>query len=205
MLTLLQEKTTTYNNYKLMEIEEFKEYVKMGQALDSDEIHLFMDEMSDEARRVTFKLNSAYHTPDEVRALLSELFGYAVPASLRVFPPLYADFGKNITVGEGVFINACCHFQDHGGVTLGDGCQIGHNVVFATLNHGLSPDTRRSTWPAPIVLGKGVWVGSNSTILQGVTIGDHAIVAAGAVVTKDVPAGAIVGGVPARFIKWITD
>ncbi len=188
-----------------MEIEEFKEYVKTGQALDSDEIHLFMDEMSDEARRVTFKLNSAYHTPDEVRALLSELFGYAVPASLRVFPPLYADFGKNITVGEGVFINACCHFQDHGGVTLGDGCQIGHNVVFATLNHGLSPDTRRSTWPAPIVLGKGVWVGSNSTILQGVTIGDHAIVAAGAVVTKDVPAGAIVGGVPARFIKWITD
>ena len=88
---------------------------------------------------------------------------------------------------------------------MGDGCQIGHNVVFATLNHGLSPDTRRSTWPAPIVLGKGVWVGSNSTILQGVTIGDHAIVAAGAVVTKDVPAGAIVGGVPARFIKWITD
>lgn len=188
-----------------MEIEEFKEYVKTGQALDSDEIHLFMDEMSDEARRVTFKLNSAYHTPDEVRALLSELFGYTVPASLRVFPPLYADFGKNITVGEGVFINACCHFQDHGGVTLGDDCQIGHNVVFATLNHGLLPEARRSTRPAPIVLGKGVWVGSNATILQGVTIGDNAIVTAGAVVTKDVPANAIVGGVPARFIKWITD
>lgn len=188
-----------------MEIEEFKEYVRTRQPLDSDEIHRFMDGMSDEARQVTFRLNSAYHTPDEVRALLSELFGYTVPASLRVFPPLYADFGKNITVGEGVFINACCHFQDHGGVTLGDGCQIGHNVVFATLNHGLLPEARRSTRPAPIVLGKGVWVGSNATILQGVTIGDNAIVAAGAVVTKDVPANAIVGGVPARFIKWITD
>ena len=106
-------------------------------------------------------------------------------------------------MGEGVFINACCHFQDHGGVTLGDGCQIGHNVVFATLNHELAEERRSVTYPAPIVLGKNVWVGSNATILQGVTIGDNAVVAAGAVVTKDVPANAIVGGVPARFIKRI--
>ena len=79
--------------------------------------------------------------------------------------------------------------------------EIGHNVVFATLNHGLAPAKRHTTCPAPIVLGKGVWVGSNSTILQGVTIGDYAIVAAGAVVTKDVPARTVVGGVPARVIK----
>ena len=186
-----------------MTITEFKAYVKTGQALDTDEIHGFMHEMSEEARRVTFRLNTAYHTADEVRELLSELFGYQVPQSLRVFPPLYADFGKNISVGEGVFINACCHFQDHGGVTLGDGCQIGHNVVFATLNHELAEERRSVTYPAPIVLGKNVWVGSNATILQGVTIGDNAVVAAGAVVTKDVPANAIVGGVPARFIKRI--
>ena len=188
-----------------MTITEFKAYVKTGQALDTDEIHEFMHEMSEEARRVTFRLNTAYHTADEVRELLSELFGYQVPQSLRVFPPLYADFGKNISVGEGVFINACCHFQDHGGVTLGDGCQIGHNVVFATLNHELPPERRGVTRPAPIVLGKKVWVGSNATILQGVTIGDNAVVAAGAVVTKDVPANTIVGGVPARVIKRIDE
>ena len=188
-----------------MTITEFKTYVKTGQALDTDEIHGFMHEMSEEARRVTFRLNTAYHTADEVRELLSELFGYQVPQSLRVFPPLYADFGKNISVGEGVFINACCHFQDHGGVTLGDGCQIGHNVVFATLNHELPAERRGVTRPAPIVLGKKVWVGSNATILQGVTIGDNAVVAAGAVVTKDVPANTIVGGVPARVIKCIDE
>ena len=188
-----------------MTITEFKAYVKTGQALDTDEIHGFMHEMSEEARRVTFRLNTAYHTADEVRELLSELFGYQVSQSLRVFPPLYADFGKNISVGEGVFINACCHFQDHGGVTLDDGCQIGHNVVFATLNHELLPERRNVTHPAPIVLGKKVWVGSNATILQGVTIGDNAIVAAGAVVTKDVPANTIVGGVPARVIKRIDE
>ena len=159
--------------------------------------------MSGEARRITFRLNAEYHEPEEVRALLSELFGYTVPATFRVFPPFYTDFGKNISVGEDVFINACCHFQDHGGVTIGDGCQIGHNVVFATLNHGIKPEERKHTIPAPIVLGKNVWVGSNSTILQGVTIGDNAIVAAGAVVTKDVPANTVVGGVPARAIKQI--
>lgn len=186
-----------------MTTDDFKEYVKTGQALDTEEIHRLMDEMSNEARRITFRLNTAYYTSDEVRELLSELFGYAVPQSLRVFPPLYADFGKNITVGENVFINACCHFQDHGGVTIGDGCQIGHNVVFATLNHGLAPEERKTTYPAPIVLGRNVWVGSNATILQGVTIGDNAVVAAGAVVAKDVAADTVVGGVPARFIKNI--
>ena len=188
---------------KSMTTDAFKEYVKTRRALDTEEIHRFMDDMSNEARRITFRLNTAYHTPDEVRELLSELFGYEVPESLRVFPPFYADFGKNITVGEGVFINACCHFQDHGGVIIGDGCQIGHNVVFATLNHGLAQEDRQTTYPAPIVLGKDVWIGSNATILQGVTIGAHALLGAGAVVMKDVEANTLVGGVPARFIKSI--
>ena len=188
-----------------MTTEEFKEYVKTRKALNTEEIHRLMDDMSNEARRITFQLNTAYHTPDEVRRLLSGLFGYQVPSSLRVFPPFYTDFGKNIVVGEGVFINACCHFQDHGGVTIGDGCQIGHNVVFATLNHGLVPKDRKTTYPAPIVLGRNVWIGSNAKILQGVTIVDNEVVGAGAVVTKDVAANTVVGGVPAHFIKVIEE
>lgn len=186
-----------------MELSDFLAYVKTGRALNTAEIHQFMNDMSNEARRITFELNNAYHTPEEVRNLLSSLFGKTVDESFRVFPPFYTDFGKNITVGKNVFINACCHFQDHGGVSLGDGCQIGHNVVFATLNHGLAPEDRQTTYPAPITLGKNVWVGSNSTILQGVTIGDNAVIAAGAVVTKDVPENTIVGGVPARIIRKI--
>lgn len=186
-----------------MELSVFLAYVKTDCALNTAEIHQFMNDMSNEARRITFELNNAYHTPEEVRNLLSRLFGKTVDESFRVFPPFYTDFGKNITVGKNVFINACCHFQDHGGVSLGDGCQIGHNVVFATLNHGLAPEDRQTTYPAPITLGKNVWVGSNSTILQGVTIGDNAVIAAGAVVTKDVPENTIVGGVPARIIRKI--
>lgn len=186
-----------------MTLKEFLDYVPTRGPLNTEGMHCLMNEMSEEARRVTFRLNSAWHSQEEIRSLLGELFGRPVPDTLRVFPPFYSDFGKNIHVGENVFINACCHFQDHGGVTLGDGCQIGHNVVFATLNHGLEPADRGTTYPAPIVLGRNVWVGSNATILQGVTIGDNAVVAAGAVVSRDVPANTIVGGVPARIIKRI--
>ena len=186
-----------------MELDHFLTYVTTGEALNTEEIHRFMDKMSDEARRITFELNGSYHTQEEVRALLSRLFGHDVDSSLRVFPPFYTDFGKNIHIGKNVFIHACCHFQDHGGVTLGDGCQIGHNVVFATLNHGMAPEDRGTTYPAPIRLGKNVWVGSNATILQGVSIGDNSIVAAGAVVTRDVPENVIVAGVPAKIIKTI--
>lgn len=186
-----------------MTLNEFLKYVETRKPLKGDEIHQFMNKMSDEARRMTFELNGSYHAPEEIRELLSRLFNKPVDPSFRVFPPFYTDFGKNITVGKNVFINACCHFQDHGGVTLGDGCQIGHNVVFATLNHGFAPEDRSTTYPAPIVLKKNVWVGSNATILSGVTIGENAIVGAGSVVTKDVPDNAIVGGVPAKVIKYI--
>lgn len=187
-----------------MTLNEFLEYVKTRQPLDTPEIYRLMDEMSEEARRITFSLNSAYHNQEEINSLLCELFGRPVGKGFKMFPPFYTDFGKNTHIGDDVFINACCNFQDHGGVFIGDRCQIGHNVVFATLNHGLRPEERRTMTPAPIVLGKNVWVGSNSTILQGVTIGDNAVVAAGAVVTKDVPANVVVGGVPAKIIKKIT-
>ena len=187
----------------MMTLDDFLKLARAGRPLASAETLEFMDRMSDEARRITCRLNASYHTPAEVRELLEQLFGKPVDASVRLFPPFYTDFGKNISVGRNVFINACCHFQDHGGVTLGDGCMIGHNVVFATLNHELDPARRAEMTPAPSVLGRNVWVGSNATILQGVTIGDGAVVAAGAVVTRDVPAATVVGGVPARLIRRI--
>lgn len=187
-----------------MELEAFLQHVKERKPLNTPEIYEFMNRASDEARRITFELNGAYHSMPEVRDLFARLFGKPVDPSFRVFPPFYTDFGKNITVGKNVFINACCHFQDQGGITLGDNCLVGHSVVFATLNHGFAPEERQSMLPAPIVVGRNVWIGSNSTILQGVTIGDNSIIAAGSVVTKDVPANAIVAGVPARFIRSIS-
>lgn len=138
-----------------------------------------------------------------MRALLAELTGSPIADTVAVFPPLYSDFGKNIRLGERVFINSGCRFQDQGGVTIGDDCLIGHNTVFASLNHDLDPARRADMIPAPIVVGRNVWIGSNSTILSGVTIGENAVVAAASVVTKDVPANSVVAGSPARVVRTI--
>ena len=156
-----------------------------------------------EAQMVTARINTGFHEDKELREMVSELIGKDVPDDFCLFPPIYADFGKNITIGKNVFINSGCCFQDQGGIRIGDGCFIGHQVVFATIDHDLDPKRRAENHVAPIVLGKNVWVGSHATILKGVTIGDGSVVAAGAVVTKDVPPMTVVGGVPARVIRKI--
>lgn len=157
------------------------------------------------AQKLTAELNFTYHEPEEVVRLFSELIGKPVGEGFCLFPPFYTDYGQNITIGKNVFLNTSCHFQDQGGITIGDGTLIGHNVVLATLNHAKSPKDRSSMLPAPIRIGKHVWIGSNATVLPGVTIGDGAIVAAGAVVTHDVPENTIVGGVPARILRHLSE
>ncbi len=162
-----------------------------------------MHEVSQQALRICAELNGSYHEPQRVRELMSALIGKPVDDALTVFPPFQADFGRNITLGSGVFINSGCRFQDQGGIRIGDACLIGHNVVLATLNHGLDPARRADLVPAPIVIGRNVWIGSNATILSGVTIGDNAVVGAASVVTKDVPANTVVVGSPARSVRTV--
>ncbi|MFG6321860.1 MAG: sugar O-acetyltransferase [Lachnospiraceae bacterium] len=151
------------------------------------------------------ELNNQYHTPEELREIMGRLTGKKIDDTFRLFPPFYTDFGKNITIGKDVFINSECHFQDQGGIEIGDGALIGHNVVLATINHDLSPKENRKNHYAPIKIGAHAWIGSNATILPGVTIGDWAVVAAGAVVTRDVPAMTVVGGVPAKVLKVVKE
>lgn len=187
-----------------MTAEEFRDEVRNGGDIAANSAaHAYMHEQAETARKLTFAINGAYRTREELHALFCELFGYDVDESFRCFPPFYTDFGKNICIGKGVFVNSGCSFQDQGGIAIGDGCLIGHQVVFATINHSLLPAERGDMHAAPIVLGKNVWVGAHATILQGVTIGDGAVVAAGAVVTKDVPPNAVVAGVPAEIKKFI--
>ena len=189
-----------------MDLEAFLEHLNSGKSVQGGgEAHLFMHGVSQEALRITAEINGSYHAPEELRALFSELTGKPVDESFGLFPPFYTDCGKNIHIGKHVFINMGCKFQDQGGIYIGDGSLIGHNVVLATLNHAKSPKDRSTMVPAPIHIGRNVWIGSNSTILPGVTIGDGAIVAAGAVVTKDVPENTIVGGVPAQVIRPLNE
>ena len=119
-----------------------------------------------------------------------------------MLPPFYTDWGRNITFGKEVFVNTNCTFMDRGGIIIGDGTMIGPNVSLTTLNHDPNPEKRHVTYCQPIRIGKQVWIGLGAIVLPGVTIGDGAIVAAGAVVTKDVPPLAVVAGVPAAIIDW---
>ena len=167
------------------------------------EIHRYMSKLSQEAIKLTTEINSRYHEPHQLRKLFSQLIGKPVDDSFLLFPPFTTDCGKNIHLGKRIFINSGCRFQDQGGITIGDDTLIGHNVVLATLNHNLQPEKRANLIPAPIKIGKRVWIGSNSTILPGITIGDNAVIGAGCVVTKDVPADTVVAGNPARIIKRI--
>lgn len=185
-----------------MEIKEFLERLDRRECVYAgSDMHQMMCFLSGRAMQITCELNGSYRTSDQIKTLFSELTGKQVDESFMMFLPFYTDCGFNITVGKNVFINSNCNFQDQGGITIGDGSQIGHKVTLATLNHGIAPEDRGTLYPEPIVIGKNVWIGAAATVVPGVTIGDNSIIGAGSVVTKDVAPNTIVAGVPAKVIR----
>ncbi|MET4159255.1 sugar O-acetyltransferase [Agromyces sp. PvR057] len=167
--------------------------------------HAVMHDTSQDALRIAGELNTGYHEQAEVRELLARLMGKPVDESVTLFPPFTADFGKNISLGRRVFINSGCRFQDQGGISIGDDCLIGHNAVIATLQHDFHPRRRGDLIPSPVVIERNVWLGANVTILPGVTIGEDAVIGAGSVVTRNIPAGTIAVGSPARVVRTIDE
>lgn len=187
-----------------MDLKDFLATVERRELLVAgSEAHQFMHGAAQEALATTAELNGGHHDPDGVRALLTRLTGEPVPPSVNVFPPLYSEFGRNLHLGEDVFINMGCTFQDTGGIWIGARTLVGHSCIFTTLNHDTDPHHRGDMLPAPIHVGTDVWFGARVTVVPGVTIGDGAIIGAGSVVTRDVPAATIVAGVPARPIRSI--
>ncbi|WP_130860581.1 sugar O-acetyltransferase [Gracilibacillus phocaeensis] len=190
-----------------MDMQEFIDYCKAGNPISGEdkELHSMLTQCSYEAQRITMELNTSYHSKAEIVEIFRRLTDSDVDDSFMCFPPFYTDFGKNIDIGKNVFFNTGCSFQDRGGIYIGDGALIGMNVNIATLNHGFTPETRSTTYAAPVHIGQHAWIGTAATILPGVTIGDHAVVGAGAVVTKDVPENTVVAGVPAKVVKEINE
>jgi len=140
--------------------------------------------------------------PKEITQILSRILDKELQ-DVTVFTPLYINCGKHITIGKNVFINFDCTFLALGGITIEDDVLIGPKVSLITENHPLNPEERKGLAVKPIVIKKNAWIGANATILPGVTIGENSVVAAGAVVSKDVPDNTVVGGIPAKFIKNI--
>jgi len=148
------------------------------------------------------KMNTAADV-NTMRHYLSAIIGGKIDKSTTIFPPFHTNFGRFIQIGKTVFINHACTFLDMGGITIEDEVLIGPKVSLITENHPLEPADRKALICKPIFIRRNAWIGAASTILPGVTIGANAVVAAGAVVSKDVPPNTIVAGVPAKVIKAI--
>lgn len=157
------------------------------------------------AMAITAAINRlTFNDTDEIRTLFSQLIGQELDERFLLIPPFYTASGVEIRVGRNVFINQNCTFYDLGGLNIADDVMIGPNVNIITTSHPLDPSQRRSvTIGKPIVIERNVWIAAGATIIGGVTIGENAVVAAGSVVTKDVPPNTLVAGNPARVIRPI--
>lgn len=184
-----------------MTLKEFRHAMAFGYSKDDGELERTLRAFNQEALRITAELNGTYHSPEEVRALMERLTGESFDDSLDLRPPFYTDCGKNLRMGKRVFINSGCHFQDQGGIDIGDDVFIGPQTIIATLNHDPAPDRRAHLFPKPVRIGNNVWLGARVTLCPGVTIGDGAIIAAGAVVTRNISSFALAAGIPARIIR----
>jgi acetyltransferase-like isoleucine patch superfamily enzyme len=140
--------------------------------------------------------------PTEITEILSKILDKAV-REVAIFTPIHINYGRHITIGKNVFVNFDCVFLALGGITIEDDVLIGPKVSLITESHPLDPQQRNGLIVKPIHIKKNAWIGANATILAGVTIGENSIVAAGAVVSKDVPDNTIVAGIPAKIIKTI--
>jgi acetyltransferase-like isoleucine patch superfamily enzyme len=166
--------------------------------------------MSSDVKRamaITARLNRlTYSDADEVRALFSDLIGQKVDDSFLLIPPFYATGGADTRIGRNVFINQNCTMYDLGGLDIGDYVMIGPNVSLITSGHPIEPSRRHAfTIAKPIVIERNVWIAAGATIIGGVTVGENSVVAAGSVVTTDVPPNTLVGGNPARVIRSIAE
>jgi maltose O-acetyltransferase len=160
-------------------------------------------EVQAERQRV-MELYNATSIADTVgrRELLVELMG-EVGDDVAVRSPVYVDYGSNIRIGTGVFINYGCQLADVARITIGDHTQIGPYVQLLTPLHPLEPQRRKDRWEtsAPITIGENVWLAGGVIVCAGVTIGDDTVVGAGSVVTRDLPAGVLAVGSPARVVR----
>jgi len=153
-------------------------------------------------RKLLVQLNSASH-PDEIRKLMGKITGSEVDATTMVFPPFQINYGKNTRIGKNVFINFDCTFLDLGGITIEDNVMLAPKVSLLTEGHPAAANERQALTTGSIHIQKNAWIGAGAIILQGVTIGENAVVAAAAVVSKDVAANTVVGGIPAKHVKDI--
>ncbi|MDG1213229.1 MAG: sugar O-acetyltransferase [Flavobacteriaceae bacterium] len=178
----------------------FKRLLK-GEIISPEDTESYkLKEASYDTKRLLLQMNNTSE-PQKIRQFLSQIIDSEIDKSVTIFTPFHINYGKNTQIGKNVFINFDCVFLDLGGITIEDGVLIAPKVSLLSEGHPISPEQRHSLVPKHIHIKKNAWIGANATILHGVTIGQNAVVAAGSVVTKDVPENVVVGGIPAQILK----
>jgi acetyltransferase-like isoleucine patch superfamily enzyme len=155
-----------------------------------------------DTRKLLVQLNAA-SDGEEIRHLLCKITGVDVDATTMIFPPFQINYGRNTKIGKNVFVNFDCTFLDLGGIIIDDNVMLAPKVSLLSEGHPIAVNDRQTLTVGKIHIKRNAWIGAHATILQGVTIGENAVVAAGAVVSKDVPANTVVGGIPAKHIKYL--
>lgn len=183
--------------------ENIFDRLKAGETISPNDAEAYrMREASFITKELLVQMNNS-SSPDEIRAVLTQITETEIDKSVTVFTPFQINYGKHTKIGKNVFINFDCVFLDLGGIIIEDNVQIAPKVSLLSEGHPISAENRHALTVGQIHIKKNAWIGANATILQGITIGKNAIVAAGSVVSRDVPDNTIVGGIPARIIKTI--
>ena len=179
------------------------ERLQSGEAVSySDPQHNQISEAASRTTKLLVELNGTADV-EQVRKLWGEITGMPLDPTTTIQIPVYVNIGKFTRIGKNVYINHLCSMLDMGTITIGDNVLIGPKANILTEEHPVNPAERKALMVRPVVIKNGAWIGAGATILPGVTVGENSVVAAGAVVNRDVPDNTVVGGIPAKIIKNI--
>ncbi|WP_246452155.1 sugar O-acetyltransferase [Croceimicrobium hydrocarbonivorans] len=177
--------------------------LRSGEAVPMDDPDYYkVREAAARALSIQVDLNAS-RTTDEIRSHLSILTKRVVDESTIVMTPFSINYGKNLELGKNIFINQNCQFLDFGGIRIDDDVLIAPGVMLLTEGHPLAASKRKYLQSKPIHIKHNAWIGAGAIVLGGVTVGENAMVAAGSIVTSDVPDNAVVAGSPARIVKEV--
>ena len=160
-----------------------------------------------EAKKLFKEFNRTTDDEAEKRQEIMKKLFKKVGERVYMEPNFTCEFGKNITLGNDLYINFGCTLLDCGQIVIGNNTLLGPNVSMYSANHSLDAEERiaGALIPKPIIIGNRVWIGGGTTVLSGVTIGDDSVIGAGSVVTRDIPAGVVAAGNPCKVIRKITE
>lgn len=190
------------NNRTQNKIEIFERMLAGGLIPFSDPDYPKIFEEVSKTINLSVALNASTNV-EQIRERLSVIIGQQIDKSTTIFTPFHTNFGRHIQIGKNVFINHACTFLDLGGIIIEDDVLIGPKVSIITENHPVNPNERKMLDLKSVIVKRNAWIGANATLLPGVIIGENSVVAAGSVVTKNVPANTVVAGIPAKIIKEI--